>query len=115
MEDKLRVKTILSEGELLESELHIPSREKQSSLKRHSDESIEHAPVGDLGKLTDLPQERRRKRTGRTSRSTDCAEPVSSLEPLIAYRYDPNLARNERVAVTVKTTLQLHKNDRQEE
>lgn len=41
--------------------------------------------------------------------------PVFSSEPLIAYRYDPDLARNEKIAVTVKTTLQLHKNDRQEE
>jgi len=115
MEDKLGVKTILAKGELVESKLRIPSREKESNLKRHSDESVAYAPVGDLGKLTDLPQERRRKRTGRTSRGTERAEPVSSLEPLIGYRYDPNLARNERVAVTVKTTLQLHKNDRQEE
>src|SRR6187551_250676 len=113
MEDKLGVKTILAKGELVESKLRIPSREKESNLKRHSDESVAYAPVGDLGKLTDLPQERRRKRTGRTSRGTERAEPVSSLEPLIGYRYDPNLARNERVAVTVKTTLQLHKNDRQ--
>ncbi|HEY2990442.1 MAG TPA: hypothetical protein VGL11_22190, partial [Candidatus Binatia bacterium] len=45
----------------------------------------------------------------------DAAEPVFTSEPLIAYRYDPGLARNEKVAVTVKTTLQLHKNDRQEE
>lgn len=41
--------------------------------------------------------------------------PVFSSEPLIAYRYDSDLARDEKVVVTVKTTLQLHKNDRQEE
>ena len=38
-----------------------------------------------------------------------------SSEPLIAYEYDPGLARHEEVMLTVKTTLQLEKNDRQAE
>ena len=42
-------------------------------------------------------------------------EPVLSSEQMIGYEYDPNLARDEKIVVTVKTTLQVHKNDRQEE
>ena len=42
-------------------------------------------------------------------------EPVFSSEPLISFKYDPLLARREEVVVTVKTTLQLEKNQRQEE
>jgi hypothetical protein len=34
---------------------------------------------------------------------------------MIEYTYDPNLARDEKIVITVKTTLQVHKNDRQEE
>jgi hypothetical protein len=47
-------------------------------------------------------------------RDTGGADPVFSSEPLIAYKYDPGLARREEVVVTVKTTLQLEKNQRQE-
>jgi hypothetical protein len=54
-------------------------------------------------------------RANRSLRGRGDAEPVFSSEPLIAYKYDPELARNEKVAATVKTTWQLHKNDRQEE
>lgn len=44
---------------------------------------------------------------------TASGESVFSSEPLIAYRYDPGLARREEVILTVKATLQLDKNDRQ--
>lgn len=43
------------------------------------------------------------------------AEPVFSSEPLIAYKYDPALARRDQIMLTIKTTLQLYKNDRQAE
>ena len=42
-------------------------------------------------------------------------EPVFVSEPLIAFKYDPGLARHEEVMLTVKTTLQLEKNDFQAE
>lgn len=38
-----------------------------------------------------------------------------SSTPLITYEYDAGLGRNEAIVATVKTTLQAHKNDRQEE
>ena len=42
-------------------------------------------------------------------------KPVFSSEPLSSFKYDPGLARREEVVVTVKTTLQLEKNQRQKE
>jgi hypothetical protein len=42
-------------------------------------------------------------------------ETVFLSEPLIAYTYDPALARHEEVMLTVKTTLQLEKNEFQAE
>jgi hypothetical protein len=41
--------------------------------------------------------------------------PYCLTEPLVTYKYDHNLAREEKVIITVKTTLQLHRNIRQEE
>jgi hypothetical protein len=38
-----------------------------------------------------------------------------SSVPLISYEYDPELGRDESIIATVKTTLQIHKNDREEE
>jgi hypothetical protein len=58
--------------------------------------------------------QRRTKRPSRASHYTE-AEPVFSSEPLITYKYDPHLARNEEVILTIKTTLQLEKNDHQAE
>ena len=104
------MKETISEGER-----RISPREKSTILALHSDKNIQPVPADDVGKLTDLTRQRRRERIARSSCDTNGAEPVCSSEPLIAYRYDPNLARSEKVAVTVKTTLQLHKNDRQEE
>lgn len=103
------MKVTMSDGER-----RISLHEKPAILTLHSDKNIESVPADDLGELTDLSR-RRRERIARSSRDTARAERVYSSEPLIAYRYDPNLARSEKVAVTVKTTLQLHKNDRQEE
>jgi hypothetical protein len=94
-------------------------RQKPNILALHSDEStraVENIePTGVLGKLTDLIKQRRTKRIARSLRDTGRAEPVFSSEPLIGYKCDPGLARHEEVVVTVKTTLQVHKNDRQEE
>jgi hypothetical protein len=69
----------------------------------------------DLARLTDLIRQRRTKRITRSAHGTSGAEPVFSSEPLIAYKYDPGLAQQEEVVLTVKTTLQLEKNDYQVE
>jgi hypothetical protein len=42
-------------------------------------------------------------------------EATCSSEPLLSYDYDPSLARDEDVVITVKTTLQLEKNEHQAE
>ena len=78
-----------------------------SILPNHSDETSRE--VEDIKRV-----QRGTKRIGRSLRGTAGAEPVFSSEPLIAYNYDPGLARHEEVVITVKTTLQVHKNDRQE-
>ncbi len=70
-------------------------------------------PADDLGKLTDFIGQGRTKRIARSSYETAGAEPVFSSEPLIAYKYDPGLAQHEEIIFTVKTTLQLEKNDYQ--
>jgi hypothetical protein len=44
---------------------------------------------------------------------TSGQEPVFLSEPLTAYRYDPSLGRHEELILTIKTTLQLEKNDYQ--
>lgn len=68
-----------------------------------------------MRELTDGSKELKQKSPPRMLREEFKAEPIFSSVPLISYKYDPQLARNEKVVVTVKTTLQIHKNDRQEE
>ncbi len=72
-------------------------------------------PADDLGKLTDFIGQPETKRITSTSHETAAKEPVFSSDPLIAYKYDPSLAEHEDVIFTVKTTLQLEKNDYQAE
>ena len=76
-------------------------------------ETVQRVPVDDLRKDTEFIKERKPPRTFRSSRGTARAEPFFSSEPLIAYNYDLGLARHEEVIFTVKTTLQLEKNDYQ--
>jgi hypothetical protein len=91
---------------------------KPNILLHNSDESRRRAenpqrvPADDLRKVTDFIK---RRKTSRTVRGTGGSTPVFSSEPLIAYKYDPGLARREEIVVTVKTTLQVEKNQRQEE
>jgi hypothetical protein len=98
-----------------------PSRSRPDNLPHLSDDSnrevetTKPVPADNLGKLTDFIRQRRTKRIARSSRGTAGAEPVFSSEPLIAYKYDPSLAQNEEVIFTVKTMLQLEKNDYQTE
>jgi hypothetical protein len=68
-----------------------------------------------LTKIANLTKDLRKKRLRSRLRELHEPEPIFSSEPLISYKLDPRLARNEKVVVTVKTTLQVHKNDRQEE
>ncbi len=76
---------------------------------------IKRAHADDRERLTDFIRQRRRNRLARSSHGTAGTEPVFLSEPLIAYKYDPGLAQHEEVIFTVKTTLQLEKNDYQSE
>jgi len=97
------------------------SRSGPNNFPHHADESsremedIKRAPADDREKLTDFIRQRRTNRITRSSHVTAGIKPVFSSEPLIAYKYDPGLGRHENVMLTVKTTLQLEKNDRQAE
>jgi hypothetical protein len=73
-------------------------------------ENIEHMPPDDIGQPTGFVRPISTKRIGGSSHGTAAADPMFSSEPLIAYRYDSNLARQEEVIFTVKTMLQLEKN-----
>jgi hypothetical protein len=55
------------------------------------------------------------KGTLRSSKVIAGTKPIFLSEPLIAYRYDPSLAQREEVILTVKTMLQLEKNEYQAE
>ena len=72
-------------------------------------------PADDLGKLTDFIGQPETKRIASTSDETTAKDPVFSSDPLIAYKYDPSLAEHEDVIFTIKTTLQLEKNNHQAE
>ena len=76
-------------------------------------ENIKRMPADNLGKQTDFIKSLRTKRIARSLRGTGGAEPVFSSEPLIAYKYDSSLGQHEEVIFTIKTTLQLEKNDHQ--
>ncbi len=97
----------------------LPLPKGPNNLLHHADESsremddIKRAPDDDREKLTDFIRQRRTNRITRSSRDDAGIEPVFSSEPLIAYKYDASLGRHEDVMLTVKTTLQLEKNDRQ--
>jgi hypothetical protein len=96
-----------------------PLRNGSNILPHRSDESghetgdIKRAPA-DEEKFTDFIRQNRTNKA-RSSHVTAGIEPVFSSEPLIAYKYNPGLGRHEDVMLTVKTTLQLNKNDRQAE
>jgi hypothetical protein len=90
--------------------------QKRDILPPSSRVAKNNEPSADeLEKLTDFIRRRRTKNVTRSPRGAAGAEPVFLSEPLIAYKYDPGLARREEIVVTVKTTLQIAKNERQEE
>ena len=98
-----------------------PLRQQTKIFPHHSRESsiraknVKRVPSDEFQKLTDIITQRRRQRIARSSHATDGAEPVFSSEPLIAYKYDQGLGRHQQVMLTIKTTLQLAKNDHQAE
>jgi hypothetical protein len=110
------VKKVAAKGERPRS-----SRNRSNTSPHASDESspgikdVQSVPSVELEKLTDFIRQRRTDKNSRSSRGTAEAEPVFSSVPLISYKYDPGLGRREEVVVTIKTTLQLEKNDLQAE
>ena len=72
-------------------------------------------PADNLRQPTDFLRPHRTKRIVRSSQGAAGIESVFSSEPLIAYNYDSSLGQNEEVIFTIKTTLQLEKNDYQAE
>jgi hypothetical protein len=95
--------------------------QKLSNLPACSDgtnselENIKGLPANDLGKLTDFVRQRKTKRTSRLFHRIGPEAAVFSSEPLIAYKYDRSLGAHEDVIFTIKTTLQLEKNEYQAE
>jgi hypothetical protein len=61
------------------------------------------------------PPRQRTKEVARPIVQANHAKSVFVCEPLVAYEYDSTLARDEQVILTVKTTLQLEKNQHQAE
>jgi WD40 repeat protein len=68
-------------------------------------------PADNLGNRPNLLKSLRTKSNVFSSHAV--TEPVFSSEPLISYKFDPRLAQQEEIIFTVKTTLQLEKNDYQ--
>ena len=97
-----------------------PAHSEPNNLPYQADDSNQEVKnskrvdVDDLGKFTDFIRHTRPKRMVLSRHGTAGAEPGFSSEPLTAYKYDQSLARQEEVILTVKTTLQVDKNDRQE-
>jgi hypothetical protein len=97
-----------------------PARSGSNNLTHLSDGSsrevknLKRVAADDLGKVTDLIKQTIKKRNAVSWHGTAGAEPGFPSEPLTAYKYDHGLARREDVILTVKTTLQVDKNDRQE-
>jgi hypothetical protein len=100
------------------SELPCFSHEESNDLPHHSnsDREMENIRTADnLGKVPDFVRQRRTHEVVRLSHGTAGEESGFSSEPLMAYQYDPNLGGHEEVIFTVKTMLQLEKNDHQAE
>ena len=77
-------------------------------------ENVQSMPAADeQEKIMDFIRQNKTTRISTSSHATVRIEPVFLSEPLIAYKYDPGLAQHEEVIFTVKTTLQLEKNDYQ--
>jgi hypothetical protein len=101
------------------SELPCSSHEEPNDLPHHSNSVREMENIrtvaDDLGKVPNFIRQRRTHEVVRLSHGTAREESGFSSEPLMAYEYDPNLGRHEEVIFTVKTMLQLEKNDHQAE
>jgi hypothetical protein len=88
-----------------------PSHNSDASHRKIG--GIKCVPAGGLKKLTGFVREPKTKRIGRPSHTMEGRERLFASDPLISYRYDSNLAQYEEVTLTVKTTLQLEKNNHQ--
>jgi hypothetical protein len=101
------------------SELLYCSHEEPKDLPHHSNPDREMVNIGtvvnDLGKDPNLKKQRRTYDVVRLSNGTASEESGFSSEPLMLYEYDPNLGAHEEVIFTVKTMLQLEKNEYQAE
>ena len=107
------MKKTAAKGEQPSSLRNEPDTPPHSDESNHKGEGMKRTANDNLERVMDLLKQRRIEGTARASRGTAGAGPVFLSEPLIAYRYDPSLARDEEVALTVKTTMQLEKNDSQ--
>jgi len=93
---------------------------KSRSLSIHSDESghpvdFDNRREEALVKVVELLKRRDKSKTTRASLETSGTAPVFSSQPLVGYKYDSELARDQEIVMTIKTTLQLEKNQHQEE
>lgn len=79
------------------------------------EESIVPVAGGDGPKLKVLTGQLEKSGIPYLDRDIVRAKRSFSVIPLVTYKYDPGLARDEKIIVTVKTTLQRYRNLRQEE
>jgi hypothetical protein len=66
-----------------------------------------------IGNRTDSIRPFHTKRIAPKSKTDSELKPVFLSEPLISYKYDSELAQTEHIILTIKTTLQLEKNEYQ--
>jgi hypothetical protein len=102
------LKKVSDQGERLSRSHSEPSLRHQREDSNRDVENIKHM-TADLGNLTEQVNQ-----FGGSSCGTLSAA-VFASEPLSAYKHDLSLAQDEEVMLTVKTTLQLEKNDHQAE
>ena len=86
-----------------------------STYSNHDMKNMKCVAFDDLGEFTKSIAQTRIKNDALSRYGTAEARRGFSCEPLTVYKYDQGLARQEQVMLTVKTTLQMDKNDRQEE
>jgi hypothetical protein len=76
-------------------------------------ENLKRLPAEDSGKVMSFIKQSRTEEIGRLLNGSVGVKSAFLSESLITYEHDSNLAQSEEVIFTVKTTLQLEKNDHQ--
>lgn len=115
-EERDHIRKAAADVERLRSWSEMPNR-----LTFSSDESIRNVEIilseasHGQRKLADLIEYFEEKGVPYSFRNMTQARPFFSSAPLVTFDYDPRLGRDEKIIATVKTTLQVHRNDRQEE